>query len=199
MQLFLHTPVKIRIIDDEQEFACEPAAFSALEPAYPGLTEGQTYRYWTPEYSYVEGVTMVSPDPVNCLPFIQKVSVYQQQLATIYIHVTLAKSTLCVNQIPADSIQVTAAFKPSVDPESPTLPVTHEWFIKLRHEDGWAFDSFRAVFVDGACALTYDYKEGLPLGNWALLESDFVPVTVGGQTYQVKLAQPVSFTMYREL
>jgi hypothetical protein len=199
MKLFLHTPAKIRIICDEQEFSCAPAAFAALEPAYPGLPAGKIYRYWTPDYSYLDGDATVAPDPLNCLPYIARVASYNQALPVIYAHVGLSKPALCANATPADSITVTAALKTTPDPQSPSLPVAEEWYIKLRHEDGLAFDSFRAAFVGGECTLAYIYREGIPLGLWQLREEDFALVSAGGQWYQVKLAAPVSFTIYREL
>jgi len=199
MKLFLHTPEKIRIINGSQEFSCAPTAFAELEPDYPGLPTGKTLRYWTPDYSYVDGDALVNPDPLDCLPYINNMSVYQQTLPTAYMHITLSQTAICVTRDPAETIQVHAAFKPTADPESPSLQVDHEWFIKLRHEDGLAFDSFLAAFVAGECDVAYGYTAGLPLGNWSLQESDFAVVSVGPQAYHVKLANPVNFTLYREL
>lgn len=199
MQLLLHTPAKIRIVNGEQEFSCTPAAFAGIEPAYPGLPAGATERYWTPAYSYVQGPDLwLSPDPLNCLPFIAQASTYQT-VGTIWVHVTLSKTELCVNADPVDTLEFTATFKAAADPQAGTLPITYAWNIRLRHEGGMVFDAFHAVFLNGVCADTYTYKDNTPLGYWSLREEDIDLVQVGGQRYQVKLAQPVTLTFYREL
>jgi hypothetical protein len=200
MKLFLHTPTRIRIInDDEQEFTCSPAAFAGLEPEYPGLPEGCNYRYWTPDYSYLEGEGITTPDPVNCGIYIDKVSEYTQNIPVIYMHITLSQTTLCVNLNPPETIHVHGVFKPSADPTSPTLNIDHEWLIRLRHEANLVFDSFRVEFTGGECDVDYGYREGLPLGIWTLQAADFDLVREGAQWYEVRLAAPVVFTAYREL
>jgi hypothetical protein len=200
MKFFLHTPSRVRIINEEQEFSCPPKIFAVLEGDYPGLPEGKNYRYWTPDYSYVDGDLFVFPDLLNCLPFINKVADYNHSLPVIYAHVTISKTELCVNADPSDAIVFSAMIKPSTDPESSNLPVDGIWYIRLRHQDGFAFDSFRSEFINGDCTeMSYTYKEGLPLGIWELHEEDFAPVQAGGQWYQVKLVAPITFAVYREL
>jgi hypothetical protein len=199
MQLFLHTPAQVRIINAEQEWRGTPADFAAIAPTYPGLPDGITERYWTPDYSYLQGPGQwITPDPVNCLPWIENLSAYQAS-GVVWVLVTLSKNTLCVNATPPDSLAFAAAFKASNDPAADPLLVDHEWHIRLRHEDGMIFDAFRAEFVNGVCAATYTYQDGIPLGYWALREDDIDRVQVGAQWYQVKLIAPVNFTLYREL
>lgn len=199
MKLLLHTPQQIRIMNDAgQEWQGTPAAFAALAPDYPGLPEGITERYWTPDFSYLQGPgQMITPDPLNCLSYIANVSAYLQ-LGVIWVSVELSKATLCVNADPPDSLIFTATFKAANDPQSQTLPVNQAWHIRLRHEDGMIFDAFHAIFTNGVCSETYTYKDG-PLGYWTLREADIDRVLVGAQWYQVKLIQPVKLTFYREL
>jgi hypothetical protein len=197
MQLFLHNSEKIRIINGVQEFVCTPEDFVSLEPTYPGLPEGEILRYWTPEQHYVSNGNTQAPDLLDCLPFILKIAAYAQENPCVYAHVTLSKTVLFVDG--PDVIIFQAALKATPSPADPNLPVTQSWIIRLRHESGNVSDSFLAEFVAGACEYAYVYREGLPLGNYILYERDFDPVTVNGQTYQVRLVNPVIFTLYRIL
>ena len=140
----------------------------------------------------------IYPDALNCLQFVNNVETYLQSLPCLFAHVALSKTCLNVST-PGDQIEFSAALKGSVDPQAEPLSIDREWVIRLRHENGLAFDAFRIVFVAGACAYTYTYQEGIPLGAWHVDDTDFDRVTVQGQSYQVKLAAPVGFTIYREL
>jgi hypothetical protein len=111
--------------------------------------------------------------------------------------VSLSQTALDISQ--NEQINFVAVFRPSDNPDDPPLPVSDAWLIKLRHEDGVSFDRFLAQFIDGSCSANYTYHQGTPLGEWRLHEEDFDLVEFAGATYQVRLANPVSFTMYREL
>jgi hypothetical protein len=203
MQLFLHTTAYIRIISGLLEWQGTPAEFAVFEPNYPGLpvVENQpiVVRYATPELTYLETASgQRYADSINALTYCNNVYAYLTNYPAIYVHVTLDQDVLNVDDA-NDRIVVNAAFKASGDPNAPNLPVNNSWIIKLRHADGTIQDSFLATFVDGAGTYNYRYKPGLPLGPWELSEADFVAVTVGNQTYRVKLAAPVQFTLYRTI
>jgi hypothetical protein len=197
MQLFLHNSEKIRIINGVQEFACTPEEFVDIEPTYPGLPEGAILRYWTPEQSYISDGNTQTPDLLDCLPFILQIATYTQENPCIYAHVTLSKTVLFVDG--PDVIIFSAALKATPNPADSNLPVTQSWIIRLRHECGSVADSFLAEFVAGACEYEYLYRAGLPLGDYYLSANDFNPVTVNGETYQVRLVNPVIFTLFRIL
>lgn len=197
MKFFLHTPETIRIINEDQEFACTPEEFAALAPAYPGLPDGAVVRYWTPDQQYVgDGNGNLTPDNLDCLSYVLNIATYNTP--AIYVHVVLSKTALCVSY-PNDYIDFIADIKPSLDPNGDNLPVTQEWYIRMRHEAELTFDAFRLFFQDGACHASYRYQAGIPLGVWRVEERDFDQILVNGQRYQVRLANPVTVTLYREL
>lgn len=200
MKLFLHTSEKIRIVNEPNEFTCSPEDFLTLEPGYPPLPSGMVSRYWTPERNYVsDGVSQFDEPDFDGSGYCDNVTTYLVTMPTIYAHVTLSKNDLQVDTDPADSITFSASIKATTNPEDPSLPVTQAWFIRLRHENGLAFDSFKADFVNGDVSKIYVHRQDLPLGVWYLDENDFEGVTVGETTYQVKLVNPVQFTIWREL
>ena len=198
MKFFLQNLIRVRLATDELSFECSPARFHELEPEYPVLAEGRILRYWTQECSYeVDGAGARYPCMVDCGPYVDKLATYTDY-PVIYAHVSLSKTTLCINSDPVDSITFECHIKPSMDPEDDDLPVTQDWIIRLTHEDGLKFDGFHANFVNGACSKIYTYKDGLPLGDWYADESLFNLVEVGEQVYKIVLAQPVRYTLYRE-
>jgi len=199
MKFFLHTATQVRIIDEAQEFSCAPEEFQELEPEYPALPAGKILRYWTPDFSYSSDGDLLFPDSSDCLPYVNKCSSYAGLQNVIWAHVNLSKTTLCVNSEPADHITFSAALKYTQDPESVTLPVSEEWIIRLRHESGIVYDSFLTAFAAGECEYCYVHKDNLPLGVWHLDEKDFITIILGVTRYHIRLANPVEFTIYREL
>ena len=79
------------------------------------------------------------------------------------------------------------------------IPIDYSWFIRLTHEAEGDVDRVLLDFVAGECSKVYTFLPGNPLGEWHLDESKFDTVTVGGQSYQVKLVNPIEFVAYREL
>lgn len=196
MKLFLHTLTQVRIINEPLEWSGTPAEFQALEPQYAGLPFGATVRSQTPDLQYYEDAAGRHPDPLNCVPYCEHISSYLV-LGCVYVLVSLGASTLNVDD-PNATIPFEAHLKPTTDPQTPDLPVTQSWIIRPWHENGDR-DALRIEFINGACTYTYIYREGLSLGDWFIREEDFNPVTVGGTAYNVKLAAPVKYTLYREL
>lgn len=187
IKLFLHTVEKIRIINESQDFSCTPEEFQGLEPDYAGAPD----IYWTPAFH-------TPNDAPDCSAYVERIASYIQQFPVIYAHVSLSKTLLNVD-LPGDAIQFTARLKADIDPASPTLPVEQNWVLRLSHENGLNFDAFWAEFTSGECQKSYTYRTGTPLGKWFVNENIFDKVTVGGATYQVRLAAPVEFAVYREL
>jgi len=198
MKFFLHNPLLVRIVNDTHDFTCTPERFHVLEPEYPGLSGGMVLRYWTCERTYLGDGERQYPNDHDCGQYCDRVATYTAYPA-IYAHVSLSQPALCVNADPQDTILFDVHLKPSLDPEDDDLPVTQDWIIRLSHEDGLKFDGFHAPFVNGACSRLYTYSYGLPLGDWYVDETLFDLVEVGGTVYQVHLAQPVTYTLYREL
>jgi hypothetical protein len=196
MKFFLHEN-SIRIINGVLDLTFTPQEFSVLEPTYPALPSGIQTRYWTPEHSYIsDGESYLTIDH-DCEPYVNNVQNYITP--AIWAHVSLSKDTLCINSDPADFITFDATLRALPDPESLVLPINYAWNLKLRDENGMIEDTFHSIFVNGAFAGLYSYKEGLSLGRYHLAEADFDRVTVGNLTYAVKLVSPVEFTIYRNL
>jgi hypothetical protein len=203
MKLFLHTQARIRIINGDQEWSGAPQEFSMLEPDYPGLptlTQAPAaVRYQTPEWKYIEDANHGRhPDTFDALIYCDRVATYIVTPPAIYIHAILSKTLLCASD-PADTIPFTAAIRSGLEPDDPLLPINATWPIMLRQKNGLAMDNILVSFVNGAFAGAYTYNTNLPLGEWYVDEQDFASVDFGGQTYQVKLAAPVRFTIYRNL
>jgi hypothetical protein len=196
MKFFLHEN-SIRIINGALDLTFTPQEFSLLEPTYPALPSGIQTRYWTPERAYISGGESLLPIDHDCEPYVNAVQNYIAP--AIWAHVSLSKTTLCINSDPADFITFDATLRALPDPESLVLPINYAWNLKLRDENGMIEDTFHSIFVNGAFAGLYSYKEGLPLGRHHLAEADFDRVTVGNLTYAVKLVSPVEFVIYRNL
>lgn len=197
MKLFLHTMTRVRIINGDLEWSGTPAEFQALESQYPGLPAGSTMRSQTPDLAYYEdSAGELHADTLNCLVYCDQVNTY---LVTncVWVHVALSAPTLDVDD-PQAVIQFEAHIKPTNDISSPDLPVYESWIIRPWHEAGER-DALLFTFTNGACVDSYTYREGVPLGDWYIREEDFNPITVGGSTYRVKLANVVKFTLYRDL
>ena len=196
MKFFLHEN-SIRIINGAIDLTFRPEEFSQLEPNYPALPSGIQTRYWTPERSYISDGESMDPIDHDCSGYVENVANYIAP--AIWAHVSLSKTTLCINSDPSDFITFDAALRVSPDPESQLLPVTYSWNLKLRDENGFIQDTFHSEFVNGAYSGLYSYKEGLPLGRYHLDEADFDRVSVGSLSYTVNLVSPVEFTIYRNL
>jgi hypothetical protein len=200
MKLFLHTPTRIRIVNEDDEFSCSPAAFAGIEPEYPGLPPGSVYRYWTPGHAITSTADNINmADTLNCTMYIEKVGLYNKKLPVIYFHLALSQQEVCVNRNPPERIRIQGTLKPSLDPANAPISLDLTWLLRLRHENSLAFDSFQITFVGGVCEFAYQYFPGLPLGVWSIQDSDFEIIRKDGQWYAIKLAQPISFTVYREL
>lgn len=191
MKYFLHTENRIRIVHDLQEFECEPDRFAELEPDYPGMPEGVTVRYWTPERAYFEGGGEY--DAHDCGQYCERVASYTQYPA-IFADVTLSKTSICA--CAPDSITFTAVLK---DADGVTLPINYNWFVRLTHEAEGDVDRVLLDFVNGVCAKDYTFLVGNPLGTWYLDESKFDKVTFDGVTYEIHLTAPIEFVAYRQL
>jgi hypothetical protein len=204
MQLFLHTQTKIRIISGDLEWNGTPAEFALFEPDYPGLpiltVTPAAVRYQSPELRYIEDTNGTRhPDLiVDALPYCDKIAIYNVTPPAIYVAATLSKTLLCSSD-PNDAIALTAALRAGPEPDAPVLPISATWPIMLRQKNGLAMDNILITFANGTFAGEYTYTSGLPLGEWCLDEQDFDPVTFGGQTYQVRLSNPIRFTIYRNL
>lgn len=196
MKFFLHEN-SVRIINGAVDVTYTPQEFGMLELAYPALPEGMTTRYWTPERSYLSNGSQRLPLDHDCEQYVNNAPNYVTP--AIWAHVSLSKTTLCINSDPADFITFDATLRVSPEPASLVLPVNYTWNLKLRDENGLIQDTFHSIFVNGAFAGLYSYKEGLPLGRYHLEEADFDRVTVGSLTYTVKLVSPVEFVIYRNL
>ena len=200
-KLFIHTANYIRIVNEgssPDEFSCAPDTWQLLEPDYPPLPPGKTVRYWTPRYNYVDGDQREN-ETFDASAYCDKIPVYVGSFPTLWVHVDLSQDRLNVNADPPEEITFSAAIKVTQDGLGDPLPVDDMWFIRLRHEDGFSFDVIRADFVNGSCAYTYKWEEEIPLGFWHLDDSDFDTITVGQNTYIVKLAHPVQFVIHRRL
>jgi hypothetical protein len=198
MRFFLHEGDQIRIINEPDEFTCSYSQFQILEPLYPALSAGKNIRYWTPENAYLDGDHR-EPIDHDCGPYTLKVSEYVAPGPFIYAHVTLSKTSICINSLIPDHIDFECHLKASTDPEGADLPINRAWYIMLRNSDGNVADIFQVNFVNGSFAAVYTYQFTLQLGDYHLEESDFIPVMVGNTTYTVKLMHHNIFTVYREL
>lgn len=204
MKFFLHTSDRIRIMNGDQEWTGTPAAFQTLEPAYPGLpmltNAPAVVRYQTPEWKYIEdSLGAKHPDNFDALLYCDNLANYTPTISpAIYVHCTMTKALLCASD-PEDTIPFTASIRSGPEPDAPIIPISAIWPIMLRQKNGLAMDNILVQFVDGAFAGNYTYNPSQPLGEWYLDEQDFATVTMGETTYQVKLADPVRFTIYRNL
>lgn len=196
MKLFLHTLTKIRIINGDREWQGTPAEFQAREPQYPGLPAGATVRYQTPDLQYYEDASGRRPDTLDCLIYCDQIQNYLVS-GCVWVHVFLSAITLNIDD-PQAIIEFSAHIKATSDPNGPDLPVSQSWIIRPWHEQSER-DALLIEFVNGACTYPYTYHAGLPLGDWFIREEDFLPITVGSDTYRVALAQSVKFTLYRIL
>ena len=197
MKFFRHNTSNVRIIHNSEEFSCTPEQFQALEPDYPGLPDGATLRYQTLEQQYILGAGgQKQPDTIDALPYCDRIPLYTVPEPAFYAHVALSKHVLSIDN---DSLTFSAALRLGPAADALLLPMTTAWPIMIRQKNGLAFDNIMIAFIDGQCAYTYTYKDGLPLGEWYIDEQDFSLVEYEGQTYRVKLAAPVHFTIYRML
>lgn len=204
MQLFLHTADRIRIVNEGQspsEFTCSPSDFVLLEPDYTALTSGAVGRYWTPEQNYAIDVNggRFSEDFDGSI-YTAKCDQYGAALPCIYAHVSMSKTTLCLNADPQDSMTFTAALKATTTPTDPSLPITAGWIIRLRNKDGEVSDAFSFTLTNGESGnMTYTPPAGILPQVLYVEEADFASIELSGQRYQVKLVNPVEFTLYRIL
>lgn len=203
MKFFLHTSDKIRIINGDQEWNGTPIEFQALEPQYPGLPvltgAPAVVRYQTIEWKYIEdSLGAKHPDLFDALQYCDNLASYTPQTPCIFVHCTMSKALLCASD-PNDTIPFTAAIRMGPLETDSLIPISAIWPIMLRQKNGLAMDNILVEFVNGEFAGAYTYSAGLPLGEWYLDEQDFTQVTMGETTYTVKLADPVRFTMYRNL
>jgi len=198
MRFFLQLGETIRIINEPDEFACSFSQFQILEPLYPALPTNKLVRYWTPDQAYLDGDARAAIDH-DCGPYTLKVEEYAAPDPCIYAHVSLSKTTLCINADPPDTIVFEAHLKASTDPEDDDLPVNYTWDIRVRNESDLFYDAFALNFVEGMAGGIYEYQSGLPLGRYYINEADFDRVTLGATTYTVKLLEPLIFTLYRNL
>lgn len=198
MQLFFHTPEKIRIINDavsQAEFSCTPAQFLMLETDYPPLPEGMTGRYWTPETNHLTNGIQNFPEIFDGSIYCQHVNLYT--CPCVFADISISKDRLCISD-PDDTITFSAAIK---DAAKNVLPVNNSWIIRLRDEDGKEVDAFEVTFIDGHTRVsTYTCPPGANLGRIFVDEHDFIPINVPGLgSVLVRLLNPIEFTLYRQL
>jgi hypothetical protein len=203
MRFFLHTLDRVRIISGDQEWTGTPAEFQILEPDYPGLptldNATAVTRYQTNEWKYVEdSLGAKHPDSFNALVYCDNIGNYTPQTPCIFVHCAMAKALLCASD-PEDTIPFTASIRSGPLETDSLIPISAIWPIMLRQKNGLAMDNILVEFVNGEFAGAYTYNQAQPLGEWYLDEQDFAQVTMGEITYQVKLADPVRFTIYRNL
>lgn len=203
MKFFLHTLDRVRIINGDQEWTGTPAEFQVLEPQYPGLPiltgSPAVVRYQTVDWKYIEDSAGAKhPDLVDALQYCDHIANYTPQTPCIYVHCTMSKALLCSSD-PEDTIPFTAAIRSGPEETDSLIPISAIWPIMLRQKNGLAMDNILVEFVNGAFAGAYTYNQAQPLGEWYLDEQDFTQVTMGETTYTVKLADPVRFTIYRNL
>lgn len=203
MKFFLHTLAKIRIINGDLEWTGTPEHFQLVEPNYPGLPilthSPAVIRYQTVDWKYIEDAAGAKhPDNVDALQYCDNIATYTPVNPCIYADVTLSKPLLCASN-PTDTIPFTLAIRSGPLPTDPILPISAIWPIMLRQKNGLAMDNILISVVNGEYAGAYTYDSSLPLGEWYIDEQDFALVPVGGVTYQVKLAAPARFTIYRNL
>lgn len=203
MKFFLHTSNQIRIINGDQEWNGTPVEFQILEPEYPGLpvltNAPAVVRYQTVEWKYIEDSQGAKhPDSFNALVYCDNIAAYVPSSPCIYIHCAMSKALLCSSD-PNDTIPFIAAIRSGPLETDSLIPISATWPIMLRQKNGLAMDNILVSFVAGEFSGDYTYNPSQPLGEWYLDEQDFISVTMGETTYQVKLADPVRFTIYRNL
>lgn len=204
MRFFLHTLDRIRILNGDQEWTGTPEQFQGFEPGYPGLpvltNAPAVLRYQTPEWKYIEdSIGLKHPDLFDALIYCDRIATYSTPvMPCIYIHCALVKAVLCASD-PSDYISFEAAIRSGPIADDPVIPIDAVWPIMLRQKNGLAMDNILVTFTQGLYIGNYTYTASLPLGEWYIDEQDFAQVPFGGVTYQVKLAAPVRFTIYRNL
>jgi len=203
MKLFLHTLTRVRILNGDQEWTGSPDDFAILEPDYPGLpvlTQAPALvRYQTPEWKYIEDANgQKHPDTFNALVYCENIAAYVIEPPAIWVHTDQQKALLCASN-PLDTIPFTIDMRSGPTLDDPILPMTAVWPIMLRQKNGLAMDNILIAFTEGHASGAYTYNEHLPLGEWYIDESDFATVDLADVTHVVKLANPVRFTIYREL
>lgn len=95
------------------------------------------------------------------------------------------------------AIQVDIALRASADPGSPVLPVSGDWRVTIRDDTGAIYDVVRLTITNGQAQVSYTSNQRPAVCQ--VLERDFYPVTVGGVSYQVRLAGSAEFKVYRVL
>lgn len=156
MKLFLHIGDHIRIVNDTsgwQEWQGTQAEFLALEPGYPGLPEGMTIRYQTPEKQYVSDGEDLEADAFNALPYCENLSSYPAWTPPVPdspINDTVTALTSTWSSTKIDS-EIAAAGGGTSLP----VGVALIWFAAAAPA-GW-------YLADGS-----DVDEDLPIGIWAL-------------------------------
>jgi hypothetical protein len=153
MKFFLHTLTRIRIINGDQDFECQPDEFQTLEPEYPGLpilTQAPAIvRYQTPEWKYIEDSNgLKHPDTFDALPYCNNIADYVIEPPAIYVHPDLTKLILCMND-PDDTIPFTITLRSGPASDDPVLPISATWPIMLRQKNGLAMDNILMTFVNG--------------------------------------------------
>lgn len=203
MKFFLHTLSKVRIINGDQEWNGTPDEFMLLEPEYPGLPvlsqAPAVTRYQTPEWKYIEDSQGVKhADLFDALQYCENILTYTSVIPAIYADCVLSKVLLCASE-ESDSIPFTLTIRSGPANSDPVIPITAVWPIMLRQKNGLAMDNILISVTDGVFSGAYTYDHALPLGEWYIDEQDFTQVPIGETTFQVKLSQPVRFTVYRSL
>jgi hypothetical protein len=203
MKLFLHTSTRIRIISGDLEWSGTPLEFAAKEPTYPGLPTLTNYpamvRYQTPELKYIEDSAGVRhPDLIDALSYCDNIATYLTQAPAIYVHCVMSYPVLNISD-PEACIDAEISIKATNNPADPDVPISATWPINLRSKNGLVMDNILIPFESGSALIAFRYKEGLPLGEYRIDEADFDRVDLAGVSYQVKLAQPVKFTITRQL
>jgi len=198
MRLFLHTPEKIRIINDAvspSEFECAPAQWAFLEPDYPALPDGATGRYWTPERQYATDGLHEIADTFDGSVYCDQVAGYTPPC--IWADIAVSQDRVRIDDAD-DHIDFSAALK---DDSGAIIPVDQSWIIRLRDAAQDEVDAFEVAFTQGQTgSLAYRPHATIPPGRIHVDDADFHPVDVPGLgMYDVKLLTPVELTIYRQL
>jgi hypothetical protein len=120
---------------------------------------------------------------------------------TLYLHVDISGHSGTYQGVPlfapGDPMSVQVALRTGTEPDSTLVPISGTWPIPVLAADGSEYDRVFVQTSEGQAGFTYPIPERT--GRCSLSEQGLDRIEYGGATYQICLAQPVTFYVGRTL
>ncbi len=120
---------------------------------------------------------------------------------TLWLHVSLSggdgDSPPGIKNDGTDALTVSVALRAGPEADAQLVPASGAFRVTVRDDSGAIYDVVKISLSNGQGSFSYT-TDGRP-GVCRLEEGDLAPISAGGTTYRLRLAQPVEFKVYREV